>query len=271
MVAVFSLANVMMAWKLSASQPDFYRYAPAFLLCLFFFFRLRCFDEIKDYEVDLELNPDRPLARGLLSIRQVKWMIAGLTLAEILLCMIAGLSALQAHAIAIVYSFLMFYEFFIGKNLRPHLTTYAVTHTFVATFLGWSIAVYASALDLTAVATDLFWLAPINWSLFNLFEFARKTFAKAEERSGADSYSSLFKPIGAVLLSFSQIMIALLVVWHLQLPGLHYQLIAAGFPIFSGLFYAWQPKPKSAAWFRNISSVYLLLFYILLAYQSYIS
>src|SRR5262249_49861480 len=105
--------------------------------------------------------------------------------------------------------FLMYREFFVGRWLRPRLTLYAVTHTAVSILLGYSIAAQAAARPLTGLPWPLVLFGPVNWMLFNVFEFARKTYAPQEERAGVDTYSSLYGPWGAVLLTASQIAVAL--------------------------------------------------------------
>lgn len=165
-----------------------------------FFFKLRAYDEIKDYEVDLKFKPHRPLARGLVTHNDLHRVIMGCIFLEIATFSFFGPTALAAMAFAIAYSLLMFKEFFIGKYLRPHLTTYAVTHTIVGGLLALSI--------LSAVRNQFFWSADQNsiqavlaaWGLFNIFEFGRKTYCRSEERPEIESYSKIFGQWGAVAL-----------------------------------------------------------------------
>ena len=43
--------------------------------------------------------------------------------------------------------------------------------------------------------------ALVNWSVFNVFEFARKTYGRDESDGRAETYSERLGPLGAVLLS----------------------------------------------------------------------
>lgn len=267
MVALFSLGNLAMAEKLMGIGPSFSRYVILFALAFSFFFRLRCFDEIKDYEVDLKVNPTRPLARGVLSIPQVKIMIGLLCVVELGLAALAGPGPLLMHGIAMAYSFLMYKEFFIGRYLRPHLTTYAVTHTFVSMLLGWSLAAQTLGDFNPELFQKLLWMGPINWTLFNLFEFARKTFAPEEERPTVESYSSLFGVWGAVALSLSQVAIALVVLTQMPLPGVSWQFMCAAIPLLVSLWFSLKKSAAAASLFRNVTGAYLLIFYIVLSLQ----
>ena len=67
MVCFLVLGNSVIGCKLVNAPFKWEPFAISFGVSLLFFFRLRCFDEIKDYDVDVKVNPTRPLARGLLS------------------------------------------------------------------------------------------------------------------------------------------------------------------------------------------------------------
>ena len=213
MVVVFVAANASISgtdvffWRLASSQA--LRLSAILALVLSYFFRLRAFDEIKDYEVDLRENPERPLARGLLTIPEVKRTIYALTLFELGIASLMGPVALATHGIAVAYSYLMYKEFFIGTWLRPHLTTYAVTHTASSFLLGWSVVAQCSGSGPWQLQISVLAFAMTNWGLFNIFEFARKSFAKSEERDNVESYSKLFGTFGAAALTLSQVGIAL--------------------------------------------------------------
>ena len=98
------------------------------------------------------------------------------------------------------YSLLMYVEFFIGSWLRPHLTTYAFSHTIV--ILPVSLALSCAFLEkpMDQLPQSAFFFGLANWTLFNIFELGRKTFASENERNGVMTYSSLFGRSGAVSL-----------------------------------------------------------------------
>jgi 4-hydroxybenzoate polyprenyltransferase len=276
-IALIVTANGLIGARMLAAPVGALRLVAAFLVAVLFFFRLRCFDEIKDYKVDLKLNPARPLARGLLTVRQTKRMFLLLTVVELAVAAVFGRAALCAHALAVAYSYLMYREFFVGRFLRPHLTTYAVTHTFVSVLAALSVVTLATGVPASDFPAALFGFALVNWALFNVFEFARKTFAAAEETPGADSYSRRFGPRGAALLCSSQIagailLLALLPAGVLRLPSgwppawtLHAGL--GLLPLATGLRYGWKTDARAAAQYRVACGLYQLSFYALLTWQ----
>ncbi len=271
MALLFAVVNMGLAARCAApgALPSPSRAALGLLLAFGYLFRLRCFDEIKNYATDLAINPRRPLPRGILSVRQVKGMIAALAVGETAIAAGVGWPVVASHLCAIGYSFLMYREFFIGDYLRPRLTAYAVTHTFSSVLLGWSLvslALHTVAWRLPA-AVLLFGLA--NWMLFNVFEFARKSFAREEEAPGVDSYTTLYGPWGAVALTLSQVVMAVWVVGQLsrtvvgQAP-LWAEITLAGVLLLAGGIFALRPQRGPANAYRATASVFLLLFYAIL-------
>lgn len=276
MILFFVAAHSMMATRLAFVDFSMSRAVVSVLMTFGFFFRLRIFDEIKDYEIDLKINPSRPLARGLIPISQCHKLLLVLIVFELGLASSLGARAFAVHGLAIGYSLLMYNEFFIGAWLRPHLTSYAITHTFVSVLLGLSCLV-AQAPDILN-DFDPSWIRLIfmNWCFFNLFEFARKSFAKIEERPGVDSYTSLFGAWGATWLSVSQaicgtfLFLTVLVdplmsasAWRSPL----FAILCSGYCLFAFAF-ALKPTPRFAQVFRAISGIYLLAHYGLVIWVS---
>jgi 4-hydroxybenzoate polyprenyltransferase len=272
MVTLFVLGNGAAALRATGVDLHAWRIAAAFALTLVCFFRLRCFDEIKDYDTDCRINPTRPLPRGVLGVGQVKAALYLLAGVEVALAATLGPAVLSTHAVTIGFSFLMYREFFIGRHLRPHLTTYAVTHTFVSVLLGYSIAAAATGVALYDLPVPLLLFGGVNWLLFNLFEFARKTYAPTEERAEVDTYSSLFGAAGAAALSVSQVAGAVALVAYLSpqlLPARAalWHVPAAVALAGAAVAYAARARPPLAAAVRGGAGLYIVAFYGLLTYQ----
>lgn len=276
MIASFTLANASLGLVLLAS-PELNRNAPAlerlplaFVVAVAFFLRLRIFDEIKDHATDVVVNPDRPLARGLIRIPEAKRVILGLCVFELLaLCLLAPVLALS-HLLAMGYSFVMYREFFIGEHLRPHLTTYAVLHTFVSVLSAGTVVSVVTGLPFWGFSPSMWLLLMLNWGYFNLFEFARKTFAPTEERPHVESYSKIFTVPGAVALSLSQAILPLVIVRHVlagSLTGIDNIVLSGSLVlvIIPALVFIIRPMAWAAKMFRGLVGLYLILGYLALA------
>lgn len=266
LVAVFVVANLSIAGATPAQAGLALVIAP--LVVLSFFLRLRCFDEIKDLDVDKQINPTRPLARGLIEVAEVKQVIGGLTLFELVLVGLLGEGPLLGHALAVLYSFAMYNEFFLGRYLRPHLTLYAVTHTASSALLGWSVAGMVLGVLPWELPQAVLLFALANWSLFNVFEFARKTYAPEEERPSVETYSLNFGPWGAVVLTLSQVALAVSVVSVVGPKATPYTAWFVGTSLLFvalSIAYGARPTPAVAKAFRGGSGAYLVCFLAALA------
>jgi len=200
LVLAFALAQGGAARSLGAS-PSWTVLARTVLACQAFFLLLRLCDEEKDLEEDRAHRPSRPLARGLLSLREahagqaLSWVLFPVLLLDADRTESAGWLGL-----ALLWTFLMRREFFAGAWLRPRLTRYALAHTLVMVPWGMACTTFLGAASRQALP----WAVAL-WLAFNFFEFSRKTFHPSEELPGVDSYTARFGPAAAVGLSTLQV------------------------------------------------------------------
>jgi len=273
MIALLVIGNALVARH--GMIPNILSIIPAFAIIVFFFFRLRCFDEIKDYQTDCDVNPTRPLPRGLLSINEVKWMIGILTVLEIAMMLTFFPTSTSLYILAVAYSYLMYKEFFIGAYLSPHLTTYAITHTFVSALVACTIFTMFTSYELSTLPKSLWLYAGVTWALFNVFEFARKSYAPAEERKNVTTYTSQFGIKGAVLLSLSQLLVAVAIPYFLVTKNIGgealftesevlWQCLLAVTILFIGLYFIQKKTVFAAKLFRTACTLYLIAYLSLL-------
>lgn len=169
------------------------------LAVISFFFRLRVFDEIKDYEIDTLNHPQRVLQSGRVTLRQLT-IVAGVgILVELVWSIAMGTEAVVAWLVALGYSVLMRYEFFVGDWLRKRLLIYAVSHMLVMPLvIAWIWLAFSPVLTVPFI-----WLASLSLLAGFSFEIARKIHALSAERTTVDSYSKAIGyrfSIGLVLL-----------------------------------------------------------------------
>jgi 4-hydroxybenzoate polyprenyltransferase len=165
------------------------------VLCMFF--HLRVFDEHKDFEDDGRHFPDRVLQRGLITLRDLKFLGAAALSVEVILGALLGPAALTAVLIAIGFSVLMLKEFFCGSWLKRHFLLYATSHMLIMPLF---------ALVVFSATTGRYpWQAPF-WFFFYAFvgffvtfnwEVSRKIRAPEDEIPGVDSYTRIFGTYGA--------------------------------------------------------------------------
>jgi 4-hydroxybenzoate polyprenyltransferase len=266
MIILFFVAHYLVylnAFKLPIPLANL---ALLFIGTTLFFFKLRLYDEIKDFEIDLVINPTRPLPRGLLKHRDLFFMIVICIFTELILFYLYSAVALKYLLLAVLYSLLMFKEFFIPKIITPHLTTYALTHTVVTVLLSLSLFGSMSGSTLLGMPANVFYFSLISWLSFNIFEFGRKSFLENEERENVESYSNIFGKTGAFLLTFSQMALILIFLILMTLKNhnsfLIFYIIVLIISLIIGLFYiAKQTNPWGKV-YRGLSSGFIIVVYL---------
>lgn len=238
-----------------------------FLGTLVFFFKLRLYDEIKDYKNDLKAYPNRPLTRGLLTHSDIHAGIYIAILLELIAFSIFGLNGLIAVTVPIMYSLLMFKEFFVRNWIRSHLTFYAISHTLVSTLFSLTLLATLKSTYIWNLDKNSYLFALLSWFLFNIFEFGRKTFISIEERRGVESYSKIYGRFGAILLVVSMIICALFILNNLKLQG---RIPITPFISISGLLfslvallYATFNKQPLGKIYRGLSSLFIAWVYFI--------
>ena len=270
MILVFIIAHTLVA-KASVNQfISLMNFIILFIGVIAFYFKLRLYDEVKDFDLDVVINNSRPLPRGLLNHKDMYQGMLVCILIEVTCFALMGIESFVSIMIAILYSILMYKEFFIAEKIRPYLTTYALVHTIVTTLLSFAIFSFLTKLSILDVILTPSFLsfAMANWPLFNIFEFGRKTFATSEERVNVDTYSSLFGRIGAVILVASQAVITFYLATTLK--GVDNQFLFWGLGsllvVLSmiSLHYIVRNDAVTARRFRLFSSVYIIVYYLIL-------
>lgn len=161
------------------------------LMIFLFLFHLRVFDEHKDFQLDAETRPDRPVQRGVITLGQLKVLGAIAAAGQVALALTAGPRLALLYAIPMVYSVLMFFEFFAREWLSSRIGWYALSHTLVMCLLALVLGLrYA---DGALGAPPALWgFVALNLTSFLAVDVLRKIWAPQTEVDGLDSYSKRF-------------------------------------------------------------------------------
>lgn len=271
LILSFLFGNGMLALRSALNLiPSLSQIILTVIVAFLIFFHLRLFDERKDYETDIKLHPERPLARGVVKIQEVKFLAWVVILFELSLSWLIGWQAFLGIILVVGFSLLMLKEFFVGSWLRPQMELYAITHTFVSVFM--SLFVFS------AFTSHYIWQIPLPglvfafdaWLIFTIFEFARKTYAVEEEHTGVDSYSKRLGKFGAIFVVFMMALASLLIVFYMgKMINVNYSyfyilLLVLVLLVLAGLAYVLFPNTFFAKLYRQTVNVYMLLFYLAL-------
>ncbi|GAB2967574.1 UbiA family prenyltransferase [Hymenobacter coalescens] len=242
------------------------REAAGILATISFFFRLRVFDEIKDYASDLVHFPQRVLQSGRVTLGQLQRLAWTGLVVEAAWSLWLGPATLLAWAAVVGYSLLMRYEFFVPGWLRPRLVLYALSHLLIMPLIiTWLWTAYAAR---PQFSEPLLLLALLSLLGGLAFEIARKIKPATEERPGVDSYSRTLGYAGAIA-AVLLVLLAGTVVQGYLLRLLHarawpFGLMAAlfGATLLAYGFSLRQPRAKTLKVAELLVSLFMLTSYV---------
>lgn len=195
LLVVFTAASISVSAHLAhRALPGLWTFVVAACMALIFFFQMRACDEVKDNADDCRYRPERPVPRGLVTLRSI----------VVLACCLAGLAVLLTItlapwlmillAVVWVWLALMTAEFFVPEWLQARPFLYLASHMIILPLI-----------DLFVTGTE--WLPHGTWppqglwlflvlSFLNgcVLEIGRKVWAPENEREGVETYSSLLGP-----------------------------------------------------------------------------
>lgn len=152
-----------------------------------FFFRLRVFDEMKDFLIDVINHPNRVLQSGKINLKTLQTLAFLGIIIELIWVYKAGTASQITWLIALFYSVIMRYEFFIPKLLTKNLLIYAISHMVIMPLI--IVWIWSSFNVEFIYNNSLVYLVLLSLLSGFAFEIARKTHATDAERTTVDSYS----------------------------------------------------------------------------------
>lgn len=268
LLAVFSAASVnVSAFLANRALPSWGAYATAFLVSLIIFVQLRACDELKDAEDDRRYRPERPVPRGLVSLRVILTLGAALVPVAVLITLGYHPPLLLLLGLVWLWLALMTVEFFAPKWLKAHPILYLVSHMAIMPLLDLFVtgAEWLPANGGPASTLVLFLI--LSFVNGCVLEIGRKIWTPKNEREGVDSYSRLW----GIPLSVSIWMVLLALSFGL-LVGVGYatgHLIATALPgliMLLGAFWIGAamrkaPTDKRQQWLDTVSGLWVFVCY----------
>lgn len=188
LLAHLPLVAVMVAAALRLGGGlEWQRWAVMVVVLTGLFFQLRVADEFKDAETDRLYRPERPVPRGLISLRELAALAGIVAALQIGLIAMLGVDVLPWLLLVYAYGVAMTFEFGVGAWLRRHPVLYLLSHMVITPLIG-----------LLALRAAGPW--PETWVGFALLcyanglvlEIGRKIWKPEEEREGVETYSALW-------------------------------------------------------------------------------
>ncbi len=274
LIAAFGSSAVCLSALLRHTAPNPLAVLIAVLVLFCFFFQLRVADEHKDNEDDTKCRPERPVPRGLVTLRELRWTAFGAALVQIALTIVLDWHLLGLLALVWVWMALMTKEFFAPKFLRARPVLYLVSHMMImplidlyATACDWLPAGMNPEGEFGETLAGFLLLSLVNGTVI---ELSRKSWAPDQEREGVETYSKLWKPSGAgtAVMAVSIIGLAVAAFVHVRseadvmfLIGL---LLTTMWTAWSAIDYGGTPDAKKVKTLELSAGIYVLANYLLL-------
>ena len=267
LLAVFCVAGIHVTAFLGGSPPPVWTaYAVAWMVTFIIFFQMRVCDEHKDHADDTRYRPERPVPRGLISLRELRWL--GWLGVPVAVALTAAYEPSLLFPLAAVWVWLalMTVEFFVPARLKASPPAYLVSHMIILPLL-------------TLLVTACVWVEtgrmPDGLGLFLMLSFVngivlevgRKLRAPDNEREGVETYSAIWGPkpaaglwlvavLAAATLTFALGMSleAAILIGPMILVGLLLALVAA-------LTFSEAPDHRAERRMDRVSGIWALLTY----------
>lgn len=204
------------------------------------FLMLRLMDELKDFDLDAKLFPDRPICSGMVRAADIRIGLGFVTAILLSVNLFAG-SAFWSALVLVGFAYLMFWHFFARDALRASLPLTLVTHQpIMPLLLLHCLTLVADEQQRPWDAWDWRWLAPYGvllWMPFLGWEISRKIRAPENETEYV-TYSRLLGPRAAICVALIVQMIPLLIAVYLYVAlrpsGLYLPAMAAVYFVYLG-------------------------------------
>jgi 4-hydroxybenzoate polyprenyltransferase len=237
--------------------------ASAFLV----FVQMRVLDEFKDRDDDARFRPYRPVPRGLVSLRELGWILVGASVGEVAIALLVDARLLWLLAGLWGYLGLMAVEFFARDWLRPRAFAYMASHNPI----GALIALYAAAFEWLprggAAHPALGLLALAVFFDTALLEIGRKIRAPHDEEPGVPTYSAEWGRGRATLAWYATLVLTVLAGWVAALETGHGMAFASlMLPVLLLAAFVWrgyvrQPQTRRAKAIEGLSGLASLALY----------
>jgi 4-hydroxybenzoate polyprenyltransferase len=200
LLAVFAAASVTVSANLAhRAVPGPMTYLVAWAVALIVFFQMRASDEVKDFEDDARFRPERPIPRGLVSLRLIVGLALALGFVAALLTASLDVWLLAPLAAVWIWLGLMNAEFFAPRWMKARPFLYLVSHMAIMPLIDLFLTA-TEWLPHGAPPPGLGWFLGLSFANGCVLEIGRKVWAPENERVGVETYSLLLGPRKAALI-----------------------------------------------------------------------
>ena len=248
-------------------------YIAAIITTLIWFILLRIVDEHKDYEEDKKYRPYRAVPRGLITLKELRYLAIILFAIQVGLTVWLNTALLFTLIIAYVWFFLISVEFGISKWLKKQHTFYLLSHMVMILLINF----YLTSIEWAPYGfhTILIPYLLAGYAAGLVFEVGRKIRSEEEEEEGVDTYSAVWgikKSVVVWLICVAASLITVFISAHIIESR---RIIIAIFAplyliaIYFSTKFIKMPTKNNAKFFKIFPAVWLLVVYVALGVVSW--
>jgi len=253
---------------------QFFHYLVAMITTLIWFMLLRIIDEHKDYEEDKKYRPYRAVSRGLVTLKELRYLAILLVVIQIGLTLWVNTALAFTLVIAYAWFFLMSFEFGVGKWLKKQHALYLLSHMIMIVLINFYLTSFEWASY--SFSSRLIPYLLVGYVAGLVFEVGRKIRSKEEEEEGVNTYSAVWGIKKSVIIWLSCVAASLITVfisaYVIEMGGI---IIAIFAPLYLiALYFSTKfmklPTKSNAKFFKVFPAIWLLLIYFVLGIVSWL-
>ncbi|MBF0117795.1 MAG: hypothetical protein HQK79_03110 [Desulfobacterales bacterium] len=187
----------------SSEPPQIFSSILGWIVLFFTILHLRIFDEHKDYKKDKIAHPDRMLSRGIITLQDLRKLLFVVLFLEALISIYLGIELFFIWLLILLWSILMFFEFFAPEFLNRRIVLYLISHQIIVPIIclfGFLQRIkLLEIFNANLIYIFIFFIGVMCNTI--TYEIARKTWSKDREHEHADSYTKFWGTFPAVVIN----------------------------------------------------------------------
>ncbi len=245
------------------------------ITCLLFMFSIRVFDDCKDVVFDNQYYANRPVQRGLISLKELQSINSLAIAVQIVINVMMSVHVFVYWVVAMAYSLFAKAEFFSKQQIRKKFMLYNFLNLMQLFFLQIYVYVLVQpVLDLKNMLLYIHFIFVLANAV--ILEVARKLKSKSDESQGLDTYSGRYGIRNASLLYASSYGVTyLLFLIIVTLLGLSYTVASISgvlllLMIFASVFYYKRQSMVSTQVLQGSAILFYLSMHLLIVVTLFI-
>lgn len=233
---------------------------PLFVVTFLQFLMVRIIDEFKDYEEDCKYRSYRPVPRGLVTLKELKYLFLICAILQVgITYFMNGLTSLCFLSLVWVFFLLMTKSFFIKEILDKHIILEVVLDELMIPILIMYLASFIYYIDFNVLKNILL----IGYIISCIVEIARKVRCKEDEEEGVKTYTAVFGiPKAVGLLFLLETILGVLVFTVLGVKYLTPIIVVFALVSLVNMLFVLEQKKRYAKLTELTANIYIMLAYL---------